>query len=106
MACDRVQFSKKPHGDNASFQGAGIVRKPHFNRKRISTGMPSKNFREIPSESCGNKTVCEGRRIRDRSKLRNECDWRLAGFTGLKLSELLLEKFALTRNRKLRNIAR
>jgi hypothetical protein len=30
MACERVQFSKKTHGD-----GAGIVRKLDANRKRI-----------------------------------------------------------------------
>jgi len=30
MACERVQFSKKPHGD-----GAEIVRKLDGNRKRI-----------------------------------------------------------------------
>lgn len=39
MACDRVQFSKKPHADNAS-SGAGIVRNAHFNRKRDSAILP------------------------------------------------------------------
>jgi hypothetical protein len=36
MACERVQFSKKTHGD-----GAGIVRKLDANRKRIPAACAS-----------------------------------------------------------------
>ena len=35
MACERFQFSKKTHEDNASFYGVGIVRKSDANPKRI-----------------------------------------------------------------------
>src|SRR5256886_7804874 len=40
MACERVQFSKKTHGD-----GAGIVRKLDANRKRIPATCGSVGFR-------------------------------------------------------------
>ena len=52
---------KNPMAITARFRGAGIVRNPNFNRKRISTAMPGRDFREIPCQSCARENVCEGR---------------------------------------------
>ena len=48
MACERVQFAKKTHGD-----GAGIVRKLDANRKRIpATCASSVQSKTILARSC------------------------------------------------------
>ena len=65
MACDRVHFSKKPHGDNTSFKGAVIVKKPYFNPKPILAAAESSGqFRyglvaEDVAKVNSNLVICE-----------------------------------------------
>src|SRR5437879_8187687 len=73
---------KNPMAITARFRGAGIVRNPNFNRKRISTAMPGRDFREIPCQSCARENVCEGKN-RGRIKLRKHSQ---AGYLKFELS--------------------